>query len=203
MTQKNSKTSKVTTKKETKVATLKDAKVTEFTPLGLSPMNLNHLDGAVTIAKELVKLEIIKDYAIEGANQWVWINAPGKFEEKFKSWIKTNMATDMPSFRVFFAYSGKRNSWYARSKGEVELLNDAKYWHCMVKDSKLCNVNDSEKSWEQAVKKAKGETNHWPHEEAQENKGSSKVASAPVTTAPPDLSSAVAMLKAAGFKVTQ
>jgi hypothetical protein len=185
--------------KSTKAAVVKEVKKTNSQ---IAPLPINHLQGATQIAEQLKKLNLIKDFSIEGSNSWLWLNSSTAQTDKFREWIKTVMAIQMPIFRVFFNYSGKRNSWYARSKSELELLNDTNYWGCIIKDSKILNVHKNEKVYEQAQLRSQGKKNSWPNIEAKpeavkELKNSKT--ETPVLT----LSDAVKMLKSAGYKVTE
>lgn len=155
----------------------------------------NHPDGAVLVASHLKDIGVIKGFEESGPNRWVWLNTDGKFGATFKKWYAEKMPVTMPVFRAFFQYSGKRRAWFARAKGSLELMNDASYWGCLVKDTTILNSHASEQIRAQAILRATGKKSTWPKVE--------QAKASPSNGGALDLSEAVKLLRKAGYKVIQ
>lgn len=183
ITKSNSKVTKSTSKVTT-------SKVLEF-PADCS--------SAIRVAEHLKNLGLIKGFEISGPNQWVWLDTTGTAGKAFVKWYKEKMAVELPIFRVFFQYSGKRKAWYSRTKVSLEISNDAIYWGLILKDGKIINSHASEDIRKQAVLRCSGKNNTWPKAGIKESKKENSEKESKEL----DLSDAVKLLRKAGYKIIE
>jgi hypothetical protein len=158
----------------------------------LPSLKTDHILSGTVIAKTLKDKGIIDAFETRGSNEWVWLQAGDKFRE----WIKKEMAVNMPCFRVFFAFSGSQNAWYCAPKSAYQYAKDATYFGVALKDGMILNTYDDQEVQAEADKRAASIKNSWPR---------ARVAKEKETKASKSISveDALKALKAAGYKVTQ